>query len=131
MDCDYTWNIRARKEQLVGSKYIILPPHYIKLGSMEQFGKGMDKNVKRFTCLTNKFSCISEAKIKKNVFGRQQIRVLIKTIDTLLFSSLENVSYSYFKTHFCCSRENIILKYRDLICNMSIKVLFLKLLYLH
>ena len=50
---------------LVDPSEIYLPPPHIKLGLMEVFLKGMDKNGPAFTYLMEKFPRVTEAKIKE------------------------------------------------------------------
>ena len=57
---------------------ILLPPLHIKLDLMKNFVKSMDKTKKAFTYLQDKFSAISEAKLREGIFVGPQIRQLFQ-----------------------------------------------------
>ncbi|GFU78354.1 uncharacterized protein TNCV_528971 [Trichonephila clavipes] len=63
---------------LVSRDRIILPPLYIKLGIMKQFGKALDKSGESFNFLSRKFPGLSIEKLKASIFDGPQIRQLVK-----------------------------------------------------
>ena len=63
---------------LVESEKILLPPLHIKLSLMKNFVKAMDKTRLAFQYIRDKFSRISEAKVKEGVFVGPQIRELLE-----------------------------------------------------
>ena len=65
------------RENLIDPKKILLPPLHIKLGMMKQFVKALDKENDSFKYLSEKFSRLSDAKIKEGVFDGPQIRSLM------------------------------------------------------
>jgi len=72
---------------------------HIKLGSIKNVVKALDKNSTGFMYLKNMFSMICDAKIKVGVFDGPQIKELtqdIKSEDQL--SEVEAASWKSFKT---------------------------------
>jgi hypothetical protein len=57
---------------------ILLPPLHIKLGLMKIFVNAMDRTGSAFKYLAEKFSRLSEAKIKEGVFVGPQILKLFR-----------------------------------------------------
>jgi hypothetical protein len=57
---------------------ILSPPLHIKLSLMKNFVKAIDQNGPAFKYLGEKFSRLSEAKIKEGVFVGPQIRELFR-----------------------------------------------------
>lgn len=68
---------------------MLQPPLNIKLGILKQFVKVLDKNGLCFQYICNKFSILSEAKLKEGIFDRPEIRKLMK--DTTFQNSMTNV----------------------------------------
>lgn len=56
---------------LVDPKDIFLPPLHIKLGLMKNFVKAMNKEGEAFGCLRDKFSSLSDTKIKVFLLGHK------------------------------------------------------------
>ena len=63
---------------LVLLEKIFLPPLHRKLGLMKNFVKGMDKTGHGFEYLRNKFTNVSDAKIKEGIFIGPQIKELMQ-----------------------------------------------------
>ena len=59
-------------------KGVLLPPLHIKLGLMKNFVEGINKEGQAFRYLRNKFTKISDAKVKEDIFVGPQIRQLMK-----------------------------------------------------
>ncbi|UYV67757.1 hypothetical protein LAZ67_5001915 [Cordylochernes scorpioides] len=74
---------------LIDSENIYLPPLHIKLGSMKNFVKAMDRNASGFAYLKQKCSSISDAKIKEGIFVGPQIREFLQ--DEYFQNSLNEV----------------------------------------
>ncbi|UYV68164.1 CLPB [Cordylochernes scorpioides] len=105
---------------LIDSENIYLPPLHIKLGLMKNFVKAMDRNASGFAYLKQKFSSISEAKIKEGIFVGPQIRELqqdgnfqnsLNEVEAAAWNSFRNVCKNFFGS--------------ALGCNMSLKIHFL------
>jgi len=65
----------------VGKSKICLPPLYIQLGFINIPVKAMDKESEGFGYLRQKFSKLSEAKMKEGIFVGPQIKKLFKDQD--------------------------------------------------
>ncbi|UYV73879.1 hypothetical protein LAZ67_11001247 [Cordylochernes scorpioides] len=63
---------------LIDSENIYSPPLHIKLELMKNFVKAMDRNASGFAYLKQKYSSISDAKIKEGIFVGPQIRELLQ-----------------------------------------------------
>ena len=59
-------------------QFVFLPPLHIKLGLMKIFVKALDKEGVAFLHLRNKFTNLSEAKIKEGVFIGPQIKAVFR-----------------------------------------------------
>ena len=82
------------------SKYLLLPLH-IKLGLMKQFVKALDKEQDCFRYLQEKFSTISDAKLKEGIFDGPQIRRLFEDLLqpwTKMWKQLGKVLKMFLKT---------------------------------
>ena len=123
---------------LVNREKVLLPPLHIKLGLMKQFVKALNKEGECFKYLCTKFSCLSYEKVKAGIFDGPQIRHLLKDqefISTMkreelrawkAFSDvvknfLGNIKSQNFKELV----ETLLQAFRNLQCNMSVKVHFL------
>ena len=126
------------KTPLVEPKKIILPPLHIKLGLMKRFVKALDQDGDCFKYLNIKFPAITSEKIKAGIFDGPQIRKLLK--DELFltkmkpdeldaWNSFADVVFNFLGNRKAENYENLIEKllisYRKLGCNMSVKVHFL------
>ncbi|UYV62698.1 hypothetical protein LAZ67_2001609 [Cordylochernes scorpioides] len=123
---------------LIDSENIYLPPLYIKLGLMKNFVKAMDRNASGFAYLKQKFSSISEAKIKESIFVGPQIRELqqdgnfqnsLNEVEAAAWSSFRNVCKNFLGSvkveNYRDIVNDLLLSYKALGCNMSLKIYFL------
>lgn len=123
---------------LVDPKKILLPPLHIKMGLMKQFVKALTKTESCFQYLCTKFPHLSEAKLKEGVFVGPDIRKLMQdeTYETMMTSKEKN-AWTAFKQvvlKFLGNEKdpdykkivnNMLKKFKELGCNMSLKVHFL------
>jgi len=65
MNITGTGGEKCRQSSSCSSGEIYLPPLHIKLGLMKNFVKGMDKNVRGFEYMRNKFPNVSDAKTRR------------------------------------------------------------------
>ncbi|UYV79737.1 hypothetical protein LAZ67_18000530 [Cordylochernes scorpioides] len=123
---------------LIDSENIYLPPLHIKLGLMKNFVKAMDRNASGFAYLKQKFSSISEAKIKKGIFVGPQIRELqqdgnfqnsLNEVEAAAWNSFRNVCKNVLGSvkveNYRDIVNDLLLSYKALGCNMSLKIHFL------
>jgi hypothetical protein len=110
---------------------------HLKLGLMKNFVKAMNQEEAAFTYLREKFSRLSEAKLKEAIFIGPQIRDLIQDeyIDRL-FQGDEKAAWDSFKfviKGFLGNRKSqnhdelvnkLLQSYQKLGCNMSLKIHF-------
>ena len=72
----------SNKALLVEHKDVLMPSLYIKLGSIKNFIKHLEKSkFIGFVFLCNKFPKISEAKLKEGIFVGPQYREVLKDLD--------------------------------------------------
>ena len=65
---------KISKRSIVDGKDVLMPPLHITLGLVKNFVKQLGKSkFKKFAFLYNKFSKISDAKLKESIFVGQQI----------------------------------------------------------
>ncbi|UYV67228.1 hypothetical protein LAZ67_4004435 [Cordylochernes scorpioides] len=123
---------------LIDSENIYLPPLHIKLGLMNNFVKAMNRNASGFAYLKQKFSIISEAKIKEGIFVGPQIRELQKDgnfqnslneVEAAVWNSFRNVCKNFLGSvkveNYRDIVNDLLLSYKALGCNMSLKIHFL------
>ncbi|UYV84088.1 hypothetical protein LAZ67_X001141 [Cordylochernes scorpioides] len=120
---------------LIDSENIYLPPLHIKLGLMKNFVKAMDRNASGFAYLKQKFSSISEAKIKEGIFVGPQIRELqqdgnfqnsLNEVEAAAWNSFRNVCKNFLGSVKVENYRDIVhTHYKALGCNMSLKIHFL------
>ena len=65
-------------EPLVDASKVLLPPLHIKLGLMKNFVRALNKEGEGFKYISQKFSAVSEAKLKAGVFVGPDIRALLR-----------------------------------------------------
>lgn len=126
------------RQSLVDPRKVLLPPLHIKLGLMKQFVKALSKEGECFKYICYKFSRLSEAKLKEGVFIGPDIRKLLK--DEVFETKMEEVEKEAWKAfkevvtkflgnnkdpNFKCIVNNMLAKFKDLGCSMSLKVHFL------
>ncbi|UYV66834.1 hypothetical protein LAZ67_4003034 [Cordylochernes scorpioides] len=123
---------------LIDSENIYLPPLHIKLGLMKNFVKAMDRNASGFAYLKQKFSSISEAKIKEDIFVGPQIRELqqdgnfqnsLNEVEAAAWNSFRNACKNFLGSvkveNYRDIVNDLLLSYKALGCNMSLKIHFL------
>ncbi|UYV81282.1 hypothetical protein LAZ67_20000646 [Cordylochernes scorpioides] len=123
---------------LIDSENIYLPPLYIKLGLMKNFVKTMDRNASGFAYLKQKFSSISEAKIKEGIFVGPQTRELqqdgnfqnsLNEVEAAAWNSFRNVCKNFLGSvkveNYRDIVNDLLLSYKALGFNMSLKIHFL------
>ncbi|UYV60728.1 hypothetical protein LAZ67_1002045 [Cordylochernes scorpioides] len=123
---------------LIDSENIYLPPLHIKLGLMKNFVKAMDRNASGFAYLKQTFSSISEAKIKEGIFVGPQIRELqqdgnfqnsLNEVEAAAWNSFRNVCKNFLGSvkveNYRDIVNDLLLSYKALGCNMSLKIHFL------
>ena len=124
---------------LVPQEKIILPPLHIKLGLMKQFVKALDQNGRCFKFICQKFPGLSTEKLKASIFDGPQIRQLIKysasfeasmtAQERLTWKSFVAVVQNFLGNHKAENHkqlvEEMLLNFKNLGCNMSIKVHYL------
>jgi hypothetical protein len=128
----------VQNEPLVDPNNILLPPLHIKLGLMKNFVKAMNQDGEAFKYLRAKFPRLSEAKVKEGIFVGPQIRDILKdpAFDEIL-EGKEKAAWEAFRgvvRGFLGNRKDdnyqqlvteLLQTYRDLGCNMSLKIHFL------
>lgn len=138
-DVNQEWNII--NEKLVDPKDIIFPPLHIKLGLMTQFVKTLvEKNTTTppIEYLRNKFPTLSEAKIDGGIFTGPDIDKILSDngfYDVLeenhkkAFLALKDVIQKFLGNerapNFKELVKKLIVAYKDIGANMSLKVHFL------
>ncbi|UYV79437.1 hypothetical protein LAZ67_17002609 [Cordylochernes scorpioides] len=123
---------------LIDSENIYSPPLHIKLVLMKNFVKAIDRNASGFAYLKQKFSSISEAKIKEGIFVGPQIRELqqdgnfqnsLNEVEAAAWNSFRNVCKNFLGSvkveNYRDIVNDLLLSYKALGCNMSLKIHFL------
>jgi len=120
---------------LVDRVKILLPYLHIKLGTMKQFVKALDRNSPCFQYLCTKLSSLSHAKIREGIFDGPQIRKLMMDdsfTDTM--TEIEEDAWNAFKEVvkkflgniedplYKESVRNMLDKFKLLGCNMNLKL---------
>ena len=121
-------------QPIVELSKILLPAIHVKLGLTKKSVKAMNQEKAAFAYLREKFSRLSEAKLKESIFIGPKIRDLIK--DKLLQGD-EKAAWDSFKLvvkGFWGNRRdqnyeelvnNLLQSYQKLGCNISLKIHFL------
>ncbi|KAI5696331.1 hypothetical protein M8J76_008968 [Diaphorina citri] len=125
-------------EPLVDRSKILLPPLHIKLGLMKQFVKALDHESDCFKFICMKMKGLSMEKIKAGIFDGPQIRQLIKDPNfvssmsekerkawTSFVAVVENFLGNKKSLDYKALVDQLMSSYKELGCNMSIKVHFL------
>lgn len=125
-------------EPIVSREKIIFPPLHLKLGLMKQFVKALSTDSDCFQYIVSAFPALSYEKIKGGVFDGPQIRRLLS--DSRFVNTMNEkekaawLSFSAVVRNFLGNKKahnyedlvtNMLLAYRDLGCNMSVKLHFL------
>ena len=125
-------------QPLVTTEKIILPPLHIKLGLMKQFVTALNTDGACFRYLCSAFPGMSMEKIKAGIFNGTQIRQLIKDSQfarhmtkhesaawTVFVLIIKNFLGNYKASNYVELVTNMLSSFKDLGCNMSIKVHYL------
>ena len=125
-------------EPLIDRNKIIFPPLHIKLGLMKQFVKALDKEGQCFKYLRESFPSLSDEKVKQGVFDGPDVRKMVKDnqfVETMTYverrawNGFMNVIKNFLgnnkSANYVQIVEELLDAYKDLKCNMSIKVHFL------
>jgi len=120
-------------------KKFICPRLHIKPGLMKNFVKGVDKTGCGFQYVRNKFTNMSDAKIKKGMFIGPQVRELIqeKQCDEDLneternaWLSCKRICKNFLGNHKAANYQDVVqdllTSYKVMGCNMSLKIHFLE-----
>lgn len=123
---------------IVSRDKIVFPPLHIKLGLMTQFVKALNPDNESVRHLLHTFPALSYDKIKAGVFNGPQIRTLIRDQNFIqkmnvkekaAWLSFVDVIKNFLGNRKAPNYETLVSKmlsgFRDLGCNMSIKVHFL------
>lgn len=123
---------------LVEPSKILLPPLHIKLGLMKQFVKALNKDGSCYAYLANKFSAISDAKLKEGIFDGPQIRTMLRdeafvatmnAKEKAAWLSFKEVVENFLGNHKSENYEELVAdmlrKYQQLGCLMNYKLHFL------
>lgn len=125
-------------DPIVSRDKIVFPPLHLKLGIMKQFVKALDTDGAYFQHIISAFPRLSLEKISAGIFDGPQIRNLVRDKE---FATKMNVkekaawlSFVEVMHNFLGNRKadnyellvsNMLQAFRDLQCNMSIKLHFL------
>ena len=125
-------------EPLVDRDSILLPPLHIKLGSMKQFVKALDKNGDCFRYIRSRFPGTSYEKVRAGIFDGPQIRTLIRdpafvlhmtVVESAAWCSHVSVVKEFFgKTKADCYQDivkQMLTNFQALGARMSIKIHYL------
>ena len=125
-------------QPLVTTEKIILPPLHIKLGLMKQFVTALNTDGACFRYLCSGFLGMSMEKIKAGIFNGPQIKQLIKDSQfarhmtkhesaawTAFVLIIKNFLGNYKASNYVELVSNMLSSFKDLGCNMSIKVHYL------
>ncbi|KAI6650813.1 Nuclear pore complex protein [Oopsacas minuta] len=123
---------------LVDPLKILLPPLHIKLGLMKQFVRALDKEGNCFKYITEKFYYLSDEKRKVGIFDCPQIRQLVRDDnfsnsmickEKCAWNAFVNVMKNFLgntkSPNYTILVNELIESYKNLGCNMSVKVHFL------
>lgn len=125
-------------DPIVSRDKIIFPPLHIKLGLMKQFVKALSTDGECFQYIVSAFPALSSEKIKAGVFDGPKIRSLVRDANFVTtmtdkekaaWLSFVEVIKNFLGNKKADNHEvlvnEMLLAFRDLGCNMSIKVHFL------
>jgi hypothetical protein len=124
-------------EPLVEREKIILPPLHIKLGLMKQFMRALKKDGDCFNYICRSFPGLSNEKLKAGIFNGLKFASLcnphfsasMNVVEASSWQSYVAVVKNFLGNHRAGNYEelvkNMLSHYKNLGCNMSIKVHFL------
>ena len=120
---------------MVDPTKILFPPLYIKL----VLNKELNKEGDYFRYLENKFPSISDAKLKLEIFDSPQFRILLnygkftdsmndreKTVSISFKQVAENFLGNFKSDNYKKIVKNILQKFKEQGCLMSVKLYFLQ-----
>ena len=125
-------------DPLVDRDRILFPPLHINLGLIKQFTKALDKDGDCFTYLCQAFPGVTMEKLKAGIFDVPQIRQFFR--DPEFENSMNEVELEVWKALVLVVKKslgnnkarnyaelvnNMLTAFRNLDCNMSIKMLYL------
>lgn len=123
---------------LVQPEKVFLPPLHIKLGLMKNFVKAMNNQSEGFLYLKQKFTGLSDEKLKSGIFIGPQIRDLLRDdVFVSKLNSLELSAWDAFKQvvqnflglnradNYAELIDNMLENYQKMGCRMSLKLHFL------
>lgn len=125
-------------DPIVSREKIVFPPLHIKLGLMKQFVKALRTDSECFQHIAFSFPALSFEKIKAGVFDGPQIRALVRDEKFVRKMNEQEksawVSFVAVMQNFLGNKKannyevlvtRMLLAFRDLGCNMSVKLHFL------
>lgn len=124
------------RKPLVGREKIILPPLHIKLGLMKQFMKALDHDSPCFAYIGQKMRGVSSEKLKAGILDGPQIKQLINDSHfemnekerkawMAFILDVKNFLGNKKAENYVELVETMLKNFKDLGCNMSIKVHYL------
>lgn len=124
-------------EPLVDPNDIVIPPFHVKLGLMKNYVKAMDQRGNGFLHLKEKFTYISNAKLKEGIFVGPEIRKMkdeefqkkLTAKERAVWISFKEVNANFLGNRRAKNYETLVAKilknYERMDCNMSLKIHFL------
>lgn len=123
---------------LIDPTKVLLPPLHIKLGLIKNFVKALKQDGAGFQYIKSKFRLISDAKIKEGIFVGPQVRQLmvdsefdavLTLVEKVAWDAFKEVTKNFLGNHRAPNYVELVNRllaaYRDLQCNMSLKIHFL------
>ncbi len=125
-------------DPIVNRERIIFPPLHLKLGLMKQFVKALSTEGECFQHIVSAFPALSFEKIKAGVFDGSQIRALVRDDEFVrkmddkekeawlaFVAVIKNFLGSKKADNYEILVSKMLLAFRNLGCNMSVKLHFL------
>ena len=125
-------------QSLIPVEKILLPPLHIKLGLIKQFVKALNPDSTAFQHIRQMFPKVSDAKISAGIFVGPQIKVMLackeledkmSAVEKEAWTAFRHVVHSFLGNNKSDNYkeivENLIVRYADMKCRMSIKLHYL------
>ena len=125
-------------QSLIPVEKILLPPLHIKLGLIKQFVKALNPDSAAFQHIRQMFPKVSDAKISAGIFVGPQIKVMLackeledkmSAVEKEAWTAFRHVVHSFLGNNKSDNYkeivENLIVRYADMKCRMSIKLHYL------